>query len=134
MLTCPNKCSSQTRLLFSLQQHTSILVCIIHMFVIQILTVLCLFHFQARVDNECVGAIVCKLDFHKKIVKRGYIAMLAVDSSHRKRKIGSTLVQKAIQAMIAEEADEVQSPSEYRPFKIRTFQCLVFIIVATAMY
>jgi peptide alpha-N-acetyltransferase len=49
------------------------------------------------------------LDFHKKIVKRGYIAMLAVDSSHRKRKIGSTLVKKAIQAMIAEEADEVTS-------------------------
>jgi peptide alpha-N-acetyltransferase len=47
------------------------------------------------------------LDFHKKIVKRGYIAMLAVDSKHRKKKIGSTLVMKAIQAMIAEDADEV---------------------------
>jgi GNAT superfamily N-acetyltransferase len=65
-------------------------------------------HFQARIDSECVGAIVCKLDFHKKIVKRGYIAMLAVDSRHRKKKIGSTLVKKAIQAMIAEEADEVR--------------------------
>ena len=62
---------------------------------------------QARVDGECVGAIVCKLDFHKKVVKRGYIAMLAVDSGHRKRKIGSTLVKRAIDAMIAEEADEV---------------------------
>ena len=65
--------------------------------------------FQAHVDGECVGAIVCKLDFHKKIVKRGYIAMLAVDSSHRKQKIGSTLVKKAIQAMIDEEADEVMN-------------------------
>jgi len=64
---------------------------------------------QAHVGQECVGAIVCKLDFHKKIVKRGYIAMLAVDSKHRKKKIGSTLVMKAIQAMIAEDADEVRS-------------------------
>lgn len=58
-------------------------------------------------SGECVGAIVCKLDYHKKIVKRGYIAMLAVDSGHRKRKIGSTLVKRAIDAMIAEDADEV---------------------------
>merc|ERR1712038_1250540 len=63
--------------------------------------------FMARVGDECVGAIVCKLDYHKKIVKRGYIAMLAVDSGHRKRKIGSTLVKRAIDAMIAEDADEV---------------------------
>ncbi len=57
-------------------------------------------------NNECVGAIVCKLDFHKKVVSRGYIAMLAVDSGYRKRRIGSTLVRKAIQAMIAQDADE----------------------------
>lgn len=63
--------------------------------------------------SECVGAIVCKLDFHKKIVKRGYIAMLAVDSKHRKKKIGSTLVKKAIQAMIAEDADEVIVKKDY---------------------
>lgn len=63
--------------------------------------------YMARVNGECVGAIVCKLDFHKKVVKRGYIAMLAVDSCHRKRKIGSTLVKRAIDAMIAEDADEV---------------------------
>ena len=63
--------------------------------------------------SECVGAIECKLDFHKKIVKRGYIAMLAVDSKHRKKKIGSTLVKKAIQAMIAEDADEVIVKKDY---------------------
>ena len=63
--------------------------------------------FQAKVGHECVGAIVCKLDYHKKVVKRGYIAMLAVDSKYRKLKIGSTLVRKAIETMIAEEADEV---------------------------
>jgi len=68
--------------------------------------------YMARVNGECVGAIVCKLDFHKKVVKRGYIAMLAVDSGHRKRKIGSTLVKLAIDAMIAEEADEVVLETE----------------------
>ena len=50
---------------------------------------------------------MCKLDYHKKIVKRGYIAMLAVDSRFRKNKIGSTLVRKAIDAMTEQEADEV---------------------------
>merc|ERR1719318_1396978 len=37
--------------------------------------------------NNCVGAIVCKLDLHKKVARRGYIAMLAVDSNYRKRSI-----------------------------------------------
>ena len=39
-------------------------------------------------DQKCVGAIVCKLDMHKKMVRRGYIAMLAVDSEYRRRQIG----------------------------------------------
>merc|ERR1712179_104189 len=68
--------------------------------------------FMAKVGEECVGAIVCKLDYHKKVVKRGYIAMLAVDSKYRKLKIGSTLVRKAIETMIAEEADEVVLETE----------------------
>jgi N-alpha-acetyltransferase 30 len=38
--------------------------------------------------DECVGAIVCKLDVHRKVMKRGYIAMLAVDEKHRKKRIG----------------------------------------------
>lgn len=38
--------------------------------------------------QECVGAIVCKLDMHKKMFRRGYIAMLAVDSKHRRKSIG----------------------------------------------
>ena len=40
------------------------------------------------VEQECVGAIVCKLDMHKKMFRRGYIAMLAVDSKHRRKSIG----------------------------------------------
>ena len=44
--------------------------------------------------DQCVGAIVCKLDMHKKMVHRGYIAMLAVDANYRRKKIGehTTLV------------------------------------------
>lgn len=68
--------------------------------------------FLAMDGQECVGAIVCKLDVHKKLVKRGYIAMLAVDSKYRKRKIGSTLVLKAIRAMISDDADEVVLETE----------------------
>merc|ERR1712025_1106679 len=62
--------------------------------------------------QQCVGAIVCKLDLHKKVSRRGYIAMLAVDEGFRKRKIGSTLVKKAIEAMIADSADEVVLETE----------------------
>lgn len=39
-------------------------------------------------QEKCVGAIVCKLDMHKKMVRRGYIAMLAVDADYRRKKIG----------------------------------------------
>lgn len=35
-----------------------------------------------------------------QMVKRGYIAMLAVDKNYRKRKIGATLVSKAIEVRI----------------------------------
>ena len=82
-----------------------------------------------------MGAIVCKLDFHKKVVKRGYIAMLAVDSCHRKRKIGSTLVKRAIDAMIAEDADEV-SINEFLTasftsavIEMRKILCILCILV-----
>lgn len=51
--------------------------------------------FLAVHDAKCIGAIVCKLDLHRT-VKRGYIAMLAVDEKYRKRKIGSKLVTQAI--------------------------------------
>ena len=38
--------------------------------------------------EKCVGAIVCKLDLHKKVIRRGYIAMLAVDQAYRRKRIG----------------------------------------------
>lgn len=68
--------------------------------------------FMAKVDSEIVGAIVCKLDEHKKGSYRGYIAMLAVDKEHRRKKIGSSLVQKAIQTMIDHKCEEVVLETE----------------------
>lgn len=53
--------------------------------------------FLAMHGDLCVGAIVCKLGMHRQIMKRGYIAMLAVDKEYRKLKIGTNLVQKAIE-------------------------------------
>lgn len=38
--------------------------------------------------EKCVGAVVCKLDMHKNMVRRGYIAMLAVEKEYRRHKIG----------------------------------------------
>ncbi|CAH1160073.1 unnamed protein product [Phaedon cochleariae] len=68
--------------------------------------------FLAMSGEECVGAIVCKLDVHRKVIKRGYIAMLAVDQKFRKLRIGSNLVQMAINEMIQGEADEVVLETE----------------------
>uniref|UniRef100_A0A0V0JAR4 N-alpha-acetyltransferase 30 n=1 Tax=Schistocephalus solidus TaxID=70667 RepID=A0A0V0JAR4_SCHSO len=62
-------------------------------------------------SGTCVGAIVCKLDYHEQ-VKRGYIAMLAVEKEYRKKGIGSTLVQLAINLMIEEGGQEVVLEAE----------------------
>merc|ERR1712112_422238 len=78
--------------------------------------------------QQCVGAIVCKLDLHKKVSRRGYIAMLAVDEGFRKRKIGSTLVKKAIEAMIADSADEVVLETEItNKTALRLYEALGFV-------
>lgn len=53
-----------------------------------------------------MGVIICKLDRHKDRL-RGYIAMLAVAKTHRKKFIGTNLVKKAIYAMKVMNADEV---------------------------
>ena len=50
---------------------------------------------------------MCKLDIHKKMIKRGYIAMLAVDKDYRRKNIGSNLVLRCIKAMASDAADEV---------------------------
>ena len=43
---------------------------------------------QAMDGDRCIGAIVCKLDRHKGCMRRGYIAMLAVDHEYRRLGIG----------------------------------------------
>jgi len=52
----------------------------------------------AKKDDLIIGAIISKVDLHGQR-KRGYIAMLAVDRSHRKGGIGSQLVLRAIEEM-----------------------------------
>ena len=52
---------------------------------------MCLFDLQAYCGETCVGAIVCKLDLHKKMTRRGYIAMLAVDNLYRRHQIGRNI-------------------------------------------
>ncbi|XP_028395916.1 N-alpha-acetyltransferase 30-like [Dendronephthya gigantea] len=68
--------------------------------------------FLAYCGETCIGAIVCKLDLHKKMARRGYIAMLAVDNLYRRHQIGSNLVIKAIRMMIAQGCDEVVLETE----------------------
>ncbi|XP_053694760.1 N-alpha-acetyltransferase 30A [Sabethes cyaneus] len=84
--------------------------------------------FLALHQDRCVGAIVCKLDIHRQNIRRGYIAMLAVDKDYRKLKIGTTLVQKAIQAMLDDSADEVVLETEItnRP-ALRLYENLGFV-------
>jgi len=87
--------------------------------------------FLAMDEDKCVGAIVCKLDVHKKMANRGYIAMLAVDTNYRRRRIGSTLVRKAIRAMILDEAsscDEVVLETEItNTSALRLYENLGFV-------
>lgn len=65
-------------------------------------------HFQAMVEQECVGGIVCKLDMHKKMFRRGYIAMLAVDSKHRRKSIGEN--QHALSFSHDDQSRFINSP------------------------
>lgn len=84
--------------------------------------------FLAMDEEKCVGAIVCKLDLHKKMVRRGYIAMLAVDSEYRRKKIGSHLVLKAIKAMISDDCDEVVLETEItNQAALRLYENLGFV-------
>ena len=62
-----------------------------------------------------IGVVICKLEphiSHSPPTLRGYIAMLAVSSTHRNHGIATTLVRKAIDAMIERNADEVVLETE----------------------
>lgn len=88
--------------------------------------------FLAYDGNECIGAIVCKLDARDKhdpvyksennhhqppalvsqVSYKGYIAMLVVKKEYRKMKIGSSLVKMAVNAMREYKADEIVLETE----------------------
>mgnify|MGYP005988769665 CR=1 FL=1 len=66
-------------------------------------------------DGSLVGVIISKLEVHScrsTPTRRGYIAMLAVDSKHRGHGIASALVRKAIEAMADRNADEIVLETE----------------------
>mmetsp|Transcript_34154 Transcript_34154/g.38797 ORF Transcript_34154/g.38797 Transcript_34154/m.38797 type:complete len:163 (+) Transcript_34154:37-525(+) len=65
----------------------------------------------AYVEDQFIGTIICKLDDHRGR-KRGYIAMLAVEKAYRGNKIGTALVNKALEIMKQMGADEVVLETE----------------------
>ncbi|CAF0800940.1 unnamed protein product [Adineta steineri] len=65
-----------------------------------------------RDTNELIGAIVSKLDLHKKVLRRGYIAMLAINKEYRRKKIASKLVLMSIREMIKRGCDEIVLEAE----------------------
>ena len=55
-----------------------------------------------------MGAVVGKLDIHRTThMMRGYVAMLAVSKECRKRRIGTSLVERVILEMAQRECEEV---------------------------
>jgi peptide alpha-N-acetyltransferase len=82
----------------------------------------------AKINDKTVGVIICKLDNHKSGTMRGYIGMLAVDGSCRKRGIGSTLVKMVVERMKADGADEVVLETELtNSGALRLYQNLGFV-------
>ncbi|UPX09654.1 N-terminal methionine N(alpha)-acetyltransferase NatC [Ascochyta rabiei] len=63
-------------------------------------------------DQHLIGVIISKLEPHRSGTYRGYIAMLAVQESHRGRGIASQLVTNAMDAMAARDADEIVLETE----------------------
>ena len=62
--------------------------------------------------NVLAGVVISKLEPHRGGPMRGYIAMLATKSEHRGKGIATTLVSKAIDAMIERDADEIALETE----------------------
>ncbi|KAK9383758.1 acyl-CoA N-acyltransferase [Kockiozyma suomiensis] len=68
--------------------------------------------FLALEEENVIGVIVCKLDPHRGVKLRGYIAMLAVATRHRGKGIARKLVSLAISNMAEYKADEVVLETE----------------------
>jgi len=89
---------------------------------------LCFLASDEAQGDRMIGAIVCKLDVHKQMHRRGYIAMLAVDERYRRKKIGSNLVLQSIKAMMAEDADEIVLETEItNKSALRLYENLGFV-------
>ncbi|CAF9932302.1 MAG: hypothetical protein GOMPHAMPRED_006545 [Gomphillus americanus] len=65
-------------------------------------------------DNEdgLVGVVVSKLEAHRDVPLRGYIAMLAVREEYRGKGIATKLARMTIDAMIEQNADEIALETE----------------------
>ena len=65
-----------------------------------------------QLSNECVGAVVGKLEQQADGRRKGYVAMLAVDESCRRMGLGTRLVRRAIENMRKNGCDEVYLETE----------------------
>ncbi|CAJ1950694.1 unnamed protein product [Cylindrotheca closterium] len=70
-------------------------------------------------DGKPIGCVVCKIDQEEAIqngeqrmMKTGYIGMLAVQSSYRRRGIGKSLVRKVLERMKAMKCESVMLETE----------------------
>jgi peptide alpha-N-acetyltransferase len=62
--------------------------------------------------GEMIGTIICKADTEGDSFLKGYIAMLAVSTSQRKKGIGLTLARMGIDRMIAMGCEEIALEAE----------------------
>lgn len=84
--------------------------------------------YLALEGEECIGAVVSKLESTNRNVYRGYIAMLAVREDRRKMGLGSKLVASAIEAMIEKNCHEVTLEAEVtNAGALRLYENLGFI-------
>eukprot|EP00270_Netrium_digitus_P000524 TRINITY_DN1057_c0_g1_i1.p1 TRINITY_DN1057_c0_g1~~TRINITY_DN1057_c0_g1_i1.p1 ORF type:complete len:296 (+),score=64.89 TRINITY_DN1057_c0_g1_i1:3-890(+) len=67
--------------------------------------------YMAVAGGECVGAIVCKMDNDKRLM-RGYIAMLVVSRPFRSHGIATELVTRCVAAMRESGCQEVALEAE----------------------
>ncbi|KAK4614224.1 N-alpha-acetyltransferase 30 [Fulvia fulva] len=79
-------------------------------------------------SDTLIGVIVCKLEPHRGGPLRGYIAMLATQAEHRGKGIAGKLVRLALDAMKAQDADEIALETEVDNIpSLRIYEKLGFI-------
>lgn len=66
---------------------------------------------ESEID-EPIGCIICKSEIHRSSRMRGYIGMIAVDSSYRRQGIAKKLVETAIDKMVLDGCDEIMLETE----------------------